>query len=273
MSETSTFAGAGRIAQQFDTLRSEGKKALVTFVTAGDPGQEFTVPAMHSLVAGGANVLELGIPFSDPEAEGPAIQAANQRALANGMTLARVLEMVAEFRQTDSVTPVILMGYLNSVLAMADFPQRASRAGVDGLIMVNLPLEEGAELQQALKAVNIDVVWLVAPTTSDERARYVASHASGFLYYVSLKGTTGSGSLAVDEVAERTSYLRALTDVPLCVGFGIKDAETARAVVAHADGVVVGSALVQLMADSADVATATQRLQAAVAAIRQGIDA
>ena len=273
MTEANSTLGAGRIAQQFEALRSQGKKALVTFVTAGDPGLDFTVPAMHSLVAGGANLLELGIPFSDPEAEGPAIQAANERALANGTTLAKVLDMVAEFRQTDSVTPVILMGYLNSVLAMVDFPQRASQVGVDGLIMVNLPLEEGAELQRALKAVNIDVVWLVAPTTSDERARDVASNASGFLYYVSLKGTTGSGSLAVDEVAERTRYLRTLTDVPLCVGFGIKDAETARAVSAHADGVIVGSALVQLMADSADVATATERLQAATGAIRQGIDA
>ena len=273
MTEANSTLGAGRIAQQFEALRSQGKKALVTFVTAGDPGLDFTVPAMHSLVAGGANLLELGIPFSDPEAEGPAIQAANERALANGTTLAKVLDMVAEFRQTDSVTPVILMGYLNSVLAMVDFPQRASQVGVDGLIMVNLPLEEGAELQRALKAVTIDVIWLVAPTTSDERARDVASNASGFLYYVSLKGTTGSGSLAVDEVAERTRYLRTLTDVPLCVGFGIKDAETARAVSAHADGVIVGSALVQLMADSADVATATERLQAATGAIRQGIDA
>ncbi|NCF77467.1 MAG: tryptophan synthase subunit alpha [Proteobacteria bacterium] len=273
MTEADSTFGAGRIAQQFEALRSQGKKALVTFVTAGDPGLDFTVPAMHSLVAGGANLLELGIPFSDPEAEGPAIQAANERALANGMTLAKVLDMVAEFRQTDSVTPVILMGYLNSVLAMADFPQRASQAGVDGLIMVNLPLEEGAELQRALKAVNIDVVWLVAPTTSDARARDVASNASGFLYYVSLKGTTGSGSLAVDEVAERTRYLRTLTDVPLCVGFGIKDAETARAVSEHADGVIVGSALVQLMADSADVPAATARLRAATGAIRQGIDA
>ena len=273
MAETNTALSAGRIARQFDTLRAHGKKALVTFVTAGDPGLDFTVPAMHSLVSGGADLLELGIPFSDPEAEGPAIQAANERALANGMTLAKVLDMVAEFRQTDSVTPVILMGYLNSVLAMADFPQRASQAGIDGLIMVNLPIEEGADLQQALKAVSIDVVWLVAPTTSDERAQEVASNASGFLYYVSLKGTTGSGSLAVDEVAERTGYLRALTDVPLCVGFGIKDAETASAVSAHSDGVVVGSALVQLMAESPDVATATQRLQAATAAIRQGIDA
>ena len=167
----------------------------------------------------------------------------------------------------------MLFRSLNSVLAMADFPQRASQAGVDGLIMVNLPLEEGAELQRALKAVNIDVVWLVAPTTSDARARDVASNASGFLYYVSLKGTTGSGSLAVDEVAERTRYLRTLTDVPLCVGFGIKDAETARAVSEHADGVIVGSALVQLMADSADVPAATARLQAATGAIRQGIDA
>lgn len=262
----------GRIAQQFAALKAQGKKALVTFVTAGDPGPEFTVQAMHSMVSGGANLLELGIPFSDPEAEGPAIQAANERALAKGMTLAKVLEMVAEFRQQDTDTPVILMGYLNSVLAMADFPERAGAAGVDGLIMVNLPLEEATDLQQGLIANEIDLVSLIAPTTSDERATGIAEKSSGFIYYVSLKGTTGSGALAVDEVAERTTYLRSLTSVPVCVGFGIKDAETAKAVSAHADGVVVGSVLVQLMSDSPDPDTASQRLKSATAAIRQGLD-
>lgn len=265
-------ANQGRIAAEFARLAQHGKKALVTFITAGDPGIDFTVPAMHSLVAGGANLLELGIPFSDPEAEGPAIQAANERALANGMTLAKVLEMVVEFRASNSTTPVVLMGYLNSVLAMTNFAQRAKDAGVDGLIMVNLPQEEAADLRQTLSAVGMDLVSLIAPTTADPRAQEIVATASGFLYYVSLKGTTGSGALAVDEVADRMSFLQTLTDVPICVGFGIKDAKSAAAVSAHADGVVVGSALVQLMADSADPNIAAERLHSAAADIRHGLD-
>ena len=266
------LANQGRIAAEFARLAQHGKKALVTFITAGDPGIDFTVPAMHSLVAGGANLLELGIPFSDPEAEGPAIQAANERALANGMTLAKVLDMVVEFRASNSTTPVVLMGYLNSVLAMTNFAQRAKDAGVDGLIMVNLPQEEAADLRQTLSAVGMDLVSLIAPTTADPRAQEIVTTASGFLYYVSLKGTTGSGALAVDEVAERMSFLQTLTDVPICVGFGIKDAKSAAAVSAHADGVVVGSALVQLMADSADPNIAAERLHSAAADIRHGLD-
>ena len=265
-------ANQGRIAAEFARLAQHGKKALVTFITAGDPGIDFTVPAMHSLVAGGANLLELGIPFSDPEAEGPAIQAANERALANGMSLAKVLDMVVEFRASNTTTPVVLMGYLNSVLAMTNFAQRAKDAGVDGLIMVNLPQEEAADLRQTLSAVGMDLISLIAPTTADPRAQEIVTTASGFLYYVSLKGTTGSGALAVDEVAERMSFLQTLTDVPICVGFGIKDAKSAAAVSAHADGVVVGSALVQLMADSADPNIATERLHSAAADIRHGLD-
>ena len=265
-------ANQGRIAAEFARLAQHGKKALVTFITAGDPGIDFTVPAMHSLVAGGANLLELGIPFSDPEAEGPAIQAANERALANGMSLAKVLDMVVEFRASNTTTPVVLMGYLNSVLAMTNFAQRAKDAGVDGLIMVNLPQEEAADLRHTLSAVGMDLVSLIAPTTADLRAQEIVTTASGFLYYVSLKGTTGSGALAVDEVAERMSFLQTLTDVPICVGFGIKDAKSAAAVSAHADGVVVGSALVQLMADSADPNIAAERLHSAAADIRHGLD-
>ena len=265
-------ANKGRIAAEFERLREQGKKALVTFITAGDPGVDFTVPAMHSLVAGGANLLELGIPFSDPEAEGPTIQAANERALANGMTLTKVLDMVVEFRTSNSTTPVILMGYLNSVLAMANFANRAKEAGVDGLIMVNLPQEEAAGLRQTLTAEGIDLVSLIAPTTADQRAKEIVTSASGFLYYVSLKGTTGSDAIAVDEVAERMSFLQTLTSVPICVGFGIKDAESAAAVSAHADGVVVGSALVQLMSDSPDPMTASERLETATAKIRHGLD-
>jgi tryptophan synthase alpha chain len=273
MSQAQDQNPTGRIADKFVTLRAQEKTALVTFVTAGDPAPDYTVPAMHALVSGGADLLELGIPFSDPEADGPAIQAANQRALNQGMTLTRVLDMVAEFRRQDDTTPVILMGYLNSILAMENFAQRASLAGVDGLIMVNLPMEEAEEVRQVLAEQQIDLVSLVAPTTSDQRAQTITAGARGFIYYVSLKGSTGSGALNVDEVAERTQYLRSLTDVPVCVGFGIKDAQTAAAVSQHADGVVVGSALVQLMADSNSVDDAATRLQNATSAIRQGINA
>jgi len=183
-----------------------------------------------------------------------------------------VLAMVEQFRQHDDETPVILMGYLNSVLAMEAFAERAASAGVDGLIMVNLPLEEAGDLRQQLAAQGMDLISLVAPTSGDERAAAIASQASGFIYYVSLKGTTGSGALAVDEVAQRTGYLRGITNVPVCVGFGIKDAQTAAAVAEHAEGVVVGSALVQLMAESASVDEAVNKLTQATAAIRQGID-
>ncbi|MEL0048563.1 MAG: tryptophan synthase subunit alpha, partial [Gammaproteobacteria bacterium] len=183
MSRSQQQNPTGRIAKTFDQLRSQSKTALVAFVTAGDPEPGYTVPAMHALVSGGANLLELGIPFSDPEAEGPAIQAANERALAQGMTLSKVLSMVAEFRQQNDATPVILMGYLNSVLAMENFAERAGAAGVDGLIMVNLPMEEGADLREALAAHNMDLVSLVAPTSSNERAQAITANASGFIYY------------------------------------------------------------------------------------------
>lgn len=272
MVQTEQDNASGRISRKFAALKAQGKTALITFITAGDPGPDYTVPGMQALVAGGADLLELGIPFSDPEAEGPAIQAANERALKQGMTLTKVLAMVEQFRQHDDETPVILMGYLNSVLAMEAFAERAASAGVDGLIMVNLPLEEAGDLRQQLAAQGMDLISLVAPTSSDERAAAIASQASGFIYYVSLKGTTGSGALAVDEVAQRTGYLRGITNVPVCVGFGIKDAQTAAAVAEHAEGVVVGSALVQLMAESASVDEAVNKLTQATAAIRQGID-
>ena len=250
-----------------------GRKALVSFVTAGDPSPAHTVPAMHALVAGGTDIIELGVPFSDPEAEGPTIQASSERALANGMTLSKVLEMVAEFRREDVDTPVVLMGYLNSVLAMPDFGQAAQQAGVDGLIMVNLPPEAADQLQADLAERGIDVIYLVAPTTTDDRARFIASKAAGFVYYVSLKGITGAYSLDPEDVAARLATLRGCTDLPICVGFGIKDAVAAGQVAQVADGVVVGSALVSLLAEHAeDVDAASGALQAAVADLRQGID-
>ena len=268
MSEADT-----RIHQCLDSCRQNNRTALVSFITAGDPGPSYTVAALHSLVAGGVDILELGIPFSDPEAEGPSIQAANERALAHGITLAQVLQMVEEFRTQDIQTPVVLMGYLNSVLAMEDFAERAAGAGVDGLIMVNLPPEEGDHLQQKLSANNIDLIYLLAPTTTDERARQIATKASGFIYYVSLKGITGASHLQTDEVASRLQELRQYTGLPFCVGFGIKDATTAQSLAPHADGVVVGSALVNTMAEGGEVSEVGARLQQQIATIRQGIDA
>ncbi|XOV81850.1 MAG: tryptophan synthase subunit alpha [bacterium] len=249
------------------------RKALISFLTAGDPTLEHTVAALHALVEGGVDILEVGVPFSDPEAEGPAIQASSERALRNGTTLARVLQMIAEFRQTNTHTPIVLMGYLNSILAMADFPARARDAGVDGLIMVNLPPESAAELQQQLQACQIDLIYLVAPTTTDERARFILHNAAGFVYYVSLKGITGADNLDTDTVSARINELRQFTRLPLCVGFGIKTPDTAEAVAEFADGVVVGSALVNLLTDYADdVAAGCAALTRAALALREGVD-
>lgn len=249
------------------------RKALVGFLTAGDPTPGHTVMALHALVEGGMDLLEVGVPFSDPEAEGPAIQASSERALANGMTLAGVLDMVREFRETDAHTPIVLMGYLNSIIAMPQFAARARESGVDGLIMVNLPPEAAVEFEPELQANEIDLIYLVAPTTTDERAAFIFGKAQGFVYYVSLKGTTGAGHLQAEEVAGRLSHLRGMTTLPICVGFGIKDAASAAAVAPHADGVVVGSVLVDLLAAHADDPQAGARaLCDAAAALRSGVD-
>ncbi len=260
-----------RIERLFANLE---RPALITFITAGDPKIEFTVPALHALVEGGADLLELGVPFSDPEAEGPAIQASSERALANGVTLTRTLELVREFRETNQETPIVLMGYLNSVLAMKDFAAKAGDAGVDGLIMVNLPPEEADELRLDLKNHGINLIFLVAPTTTDQRARYIVSKASGFVYYVSLKGITGADHLETDSVAGKLANLRTMTDLPICVGFGIKDGRTAGLIGKHAHGVVVGSALVSRMADQGPgVEGVCQLLETETRALREGLEA
>lgn len=264
-----------RLDRRLEALRTAGRKALVTFITAGDPAPGVTVPALHALVRGGADVLELGVPFSDPEAEGPAIQASSERGLKQGMTLSGCLDMVRSFRAEDAETPVVLMGYLNSVLAMGSerFAAAAAQAGVDGLIMVNLPPEEAAELRAALDRHGIRLIFLVAPTTTEARARMILSEASGFVYYVSLKGITGADHLDVDAVGAKLAWLRGMTDLPVMVGFGIKDGASARAVARHADGAVVGSALVNAMASSADAPDAIPALlEARAAELRQALD-
>lgn len=264
-----------RIQGCFEALRRGQRKALIPFITAGDPRPAATVGLMHALVEAGADVLELGVPFSDPMADGPVIQRASERALRYGVSLKDVIAMVGEFRKRDRATPVVLMGYLNPVEVMGyeDFARAAAAAGVDGVLTVDLPPEEAGDLVAALKRHGLDPVFLFAPTTSDERAARLCEAAGGFVYYVSLKGVTGASTLDVSEVASRVGVIRRLTGLPIGVGFGVKDAPTAAQVARVADAVVVGSALVARMESMQDE---PERLAAAmrdfVGGLRAAID-
>lgn len=264
-----------RISKRLADLRAGGRKALVAYIVSGDPYPEATLPAMHALVEQGVDIIELGVPFSDPMAEGPVIQLGHERALTGGASLKSTLAVAKAFRETNAETPLVLMGYANPVEKMGYkvFAQAASAAGVDGLLTVDLPPEEAADLNEELKAVGIENIFLLAPTTSRERSAKIAALASGFLYYVSLKGVTGAGHLNVDSVTEKLAELRQLTDLPLCVGFGIKDAKSAKAIAAAADGAVVGSVLVDKMGSlaTADTAAINQALADLIAPIRQAI--
>ena len=263
-----------RLGERFAALAADGRKALNTYIVAGDPAPEVTVSAMHALVRGGADLIELGVPFSDPEAEGPTIQAGIERALAHDVTLADVLDMMSAFRNDDPNTPVVLMGYLNPFLRMGyeAFCARAADAGVDGVIVVNLPPEEADTFRNALQTRYMDLVLLVAPTTTPERATFIAGQGSGFLYYVSYKGVTGARRADAAAVAKRLADIRGVASgLPVLVGFGIKDGASAAAIAPHADGVVVGSALVETMGRTA-VAGIPDRLQAQVQAIRDALD-
>jgi len=219
-----------RITATFNDLRAQGRTALIPFVTAGDPQKDVTVPLMQTLVANGADIIELGVPFSDPMADGPVIQRASERALAHHTSLHDVLDMVRAFRETDSETPVVLMGYLNpiEVMGYAAFAKSAAEAGVDGVLTVDIPPEEGHDFLVALREQAIDPIYLLAPTSTAERIRKITNSASGFVYYVSLKGVTGASNLDVKAVSDKLAEIRATTDMPVGVGFGIKDAETAR---------------------------------------------
>ena len=263
-----------RIQSCTSVNRERGRSIFTSFITAGDPTLEITVPALHALVAGGVDMLELGVPFSDPEAEGPSIQRSSERALSNGMTLTRTLECVKDFRIENSTTPVILMGYLNSFLAMGiqNFARAAAAAGVDGVIIVNLPPESAEEFQSILKEHSLDVIFLVAPTTTKERSKLILSRASGFIYFVSLKGITGADHISVNSVKSNVTNLRRMTDLPVLIGFGIKTPETARQAAEYADGIVVGSALVDTMSLSHDQTEIIQNLTSQAAAIRTALD-
>ncbi len=235
-----------RIAQRFNALKKEGRKALIPYITAGDPEPRVTVPLMHALVRAGADLLELGVPFSDPMADGPVIQRATERALRHHVTLFRVLDMVREFRRKDDATPIVLMGYLNPIEAMgySQFAKNASAAGVDGALTVDLPPEEAGEFITTLRGHGLDVIFLLAPTSDTRRISLIASVASGFMYYVSLRGVTGAKHLDIAEVADKLKTIRRHTQLPLGVGFGISSPESAAEVAEIADAVVVGSALI-----------------------------
>lgn len=265
-----------RIAACFQALQAQGKKALIPYITAGDPHPSITVPLMHSMVEAGASIIELGVPFSDPMADGPTIQLAHERALAHNTSLTSILAMVKAFRQTNQLTPVVLMGYLNPIEIMGyeAFAQAAQAAGVDGVLTVDLPPEEGKQVLPLFKAHGLDPIFLVAPTTPAHRMQAIAEAASGFIYYVSLKGVTGANTLDTAQVAERLKQMREYTQLPLGVGFGIKDAMTAAAVAQVADAVVVGSALIkQVEATPDDHPRIIKNISGLLASMRTAVDA
>jgi tryptophan synthase alpha chain len=262
-----------RIKTAFERLAGAGRRALIPFITAGDPDAALTLPLMHALVEAGADVIELGVPFSDPMADGPTIQRASERALAKGMSLRKVLQLVVEFRKADDQTPVVLMGYANPIEAMGleKFAAAAAQAGVDGVLVVDYPPEEATAFGTTMKAHGMDPIFLLAPTSTAERIEQVAGVASGYVYYVSLAGVTGSGALNVEAVAERLPLIREKTGLPVGVGFGIRDAATAARIARIADAVVVGSRIIEEI-EKSTAENACANVRALVADIRRGVD-
>jgi tryptophan synthase alpha chain len=263
-----------RIAACFQKLQGARRKALIPYITAGDPHPSLTVPLMHGLVEAGCDILELGVPFSDPMADGPVIQRAGDRALKHGVGLADVLRLVGDFRKQDQATPVVLMGYANPIEAMGveKFMARAKVAGVDGVIVVDYPPEECQDFCKLARQSGIDPVFLLAPTSTDKRIEEVARLGSGYLYYVSLRGVTGAATIDLSDVAKRIPKIRAATRLPIGVGFGIRDAESARRVAETADAVVIGSRIIQEIEDGKPE-NAVARVQAFIKPIRQALDA
>ncbi|HSO07966.1 MAG TPA: tryptophan synthase subunit alpha [Pelomicrobium sp.] len=262
-----------RIHSTFQRLRHEGRAALIPFITAGDPDPVSTVPLMHALVRAGVDVIELGVPFSDPMADGPTIQRASERALKRGTTLRQVLQMVREFREQDAATPVVLMGYANPIEAMGydAFVREAQASGVDGVLVVDYPPEESEAFVGHLAASGIDPIFLLSPTAPEERVRKVGALARGYVYYVSLKGVTGASHLNVEDVRDRVAAMREHIRVPIGVGFGIRDAQTAAAVSRAADAVVVGSRIVEEI-EHAPEGEAPERVRRLVAGLRHAMD-
>lgn len=264
-----------RLDRRFARLRADGRKALIPFITAGDPSLDALVPVMHAAVRAGADVIELGVPFSDPMADGPTIQRSSERALARGATMAWVLESVRTFRKADPDTPVVLMGYLNPVeiRGAGRFASEAAAAGVDGVLLVDLPPEEAGDVRQAFADAGLSLILLVAPTTSGQRLEMLCDAAGGYLYYVNFAGVTGASErLDAAAAGERLRAVRARAPVPVVAGFGIRDGEGARAMAADSDGVVVGSALVTAMEDAADPESAARAAAAFLAPLRAAMD-
>jgi len=266
-------SGMNRIDRTFCRLREASRKALIPFVTAGDPLPEAVVPLLHALVEAGADLIELGVPFSDPMADGPVIQHANERALAKGVGLTRILGWVREFRERDADTPIVLMGYLNpiEIHGHAAFAREAVEAGVDGVLLVDCPVEE-SETAAAIRAAGLRRILLAAPTTADARLERVCAAAEGFLYYVSFAGITGAARLSLDDVAARVATIKTRARTPIAVGFGVRDPGSAAAIAAFADAVVIGSALVERLAGSPDTAEACRRARAFLAPVRAALD-
>lgn len=263
-----------RIEKRFGELRGARRKGLIPFVTAGDPEPEWMPAIMHALVAAGADLLELGVPFSDPMADGPVIQKAGDRAISKRVGLRRVLMMVARFRERDQATPVVLMGYLNPIEAWGHeaFCAAAQASGVDGLLLVDMPLEESGALAGVMRQHGLEQIHLVAPTTDAARIERIAAVARGYMYYVSFAGITGADRITAADVGARVAALRAVTAAPIAIGFGIKSAEQAATLAAYADGVVIGSALVEALAGAATQDEATGRASAFLAPIRAALD-
>ncbi len=262
-----------RIETTFKQLALAGRKALIPFITTGDPAIEFTVPLMHTLVEAGADIIELGVPFSDPMADGPVIQRSSERALAHNVGLKEVLAVVAEFRQTNAVTPIVLMGYANPIEAMGykPFAKRAAESGVDGVLTVDYPPEESINFVQHLYENGIDPIFLLSPTTREERSKKIIQMARGFIYYVSLKGVTGADHLDLAEVEQKIGQIRANSSLPIAVGFGIRDADTAAAMAKFADAVVIGSRIVQQI-EAASQPTLLSDIAALLHTFRDALD-
>ena len=263
-----------RIDSRLAELETQNKKALVAYLVAGDPHIEATLAAMHCMVKSGVDIIELGVPFSDPSAEGPSIQRGHERALANNIGLQDVFALVSEFRKVDQNTPIVLMGYTNPIewMGIEAFADQSIKAGVDGALTVDLPPEEAVAYTSIFQQYGLVNIFLIAPTTSDARMQSIVDSASGFLYYVSLKGVTGSAKLDVEEVKARVSTIRNCSDLPVCVGFGIKTAEAAAAVSSFSSGVVIGSAIVDILGKCTNADQAVSELKPYLTEIRKAID-
>ena len=262
-----------RIAATFEALKRQGRKALIPFITAGDPDPGLAVPLMHALAKAGADAIELGVPFSDPMADGPVIQRSSERALRHGVSLRDVLGFLAEFRKSDCKTPVVLFGYANPIesLGVERFADAAKAADADGVLLVDYPPEEAQQLVKTLDARGLDTIFLLSPTTTDERLRQIAELGRGYLYYISLRGVTGASNIDFSEVAARVRRVREFTRLPVGVGFGIRDVASAKAIAALSDAVIIGSALIQVI-EKAPRDKVTDRVAAFLAPIREALD-